>query len=127
MIKIGDVISIKINSIKPYGAFGKAEDGSSCLLHISEISQNFVKNIDSYLAFNDIIKVVVIDKDETTNFLKVSLKQLPDEYLQEEKIKAKQKRFEDMQQGVDFKELEDNLPKWIKEEKEKIENESKSK
>ena len=61
LIKRGDIIDVKITGIQPYGAFALLPDNSTGLIHISEISDKFVKSIASYVHINDIVKVKVID------------------------------------------------------------------
>ena len=65
-IKRGDIIDVKITGIQPYGAFASLPDNSTGLIHISEISDKFVKSIDSFVKVGESIKVKVIDFDEFT-------------------------------------------------------------
>ena len=74
LIKRGDIIDVKITGIQPYGAFALLPDNSTGLIHISEISDKFVKSIASYVHINDIVKVKVIDFDHSSNHAKLSLK-----------------------------------------------------
>ena len=67
LIKRGDIIDVKITGIQPYGAFALLPDNSTGLIHISEISDKFVKSIASYVHINDIVKVKVIDFDHSSN------------------------------------------------------------
>ena len=62
--KEGDIIEGIITSIKKYGAFLSFENGYIGLLHISEISTNFVNNIYSYFDVGDKITVTVKRIDE---------------------------------------------------------------
>lgn len=48
-IKRGDIVDVKITGIQPYGAFASLPDNSTGLIHISEISDKFVKSIDSFV------------------------------------------------------------------------------
>ena len=66
-IKRGDIIDVKITGIQPYGAFASLPDNSTGLIHISEISDKFVKSIDSFVKVGESIKVKVIDFDQETN------------------------------------------------------------
>ena len=59
-IKSGDIIKAKITAIMPYGAFIETFNGQSGLIHISEISDNFIADIHDYLLVGDIVKVRVI-------------------------------------------------------------------
>ena len=73
----GDIIKGIITSIKKYGAFLSFENGYIGLLHISEISTNFVNNIHSFFSIGDEITVAVKRVDRATKFLNVSIKDLP--------------------------------------------------
>ena len=75
-IKRGDIIDVKITGIQPYGAFASLPDNSTGLIHISEISDKFVKSIDSFVKVGESIKVKVIDFDQETNNAKLSLKSI---------------------------------------------------
>ena len=48
-IKEKDIIKVKITGIKKYGAFASLDDNYNGLIHISEISYGFVRNINDYL------------------------------------------------------------------------------
>jgi predicted RNA-binding protein with RPS1 domain len=68
--KKGDVVSIEIRRVEPYGAFADVIDdegkftGFSGLLHKTEISKNFVNNAEEYFAVGDRVPGVRIIKDE---------------------------------------------------------------
>ena len=73
-VQIGDVIDVTITGIQPYGAFASLPDKSSGLIHISEISDKFVRDVENFVHIGDIIRVKVIDIDEDTHQAKLSLK-----------------------------------------------------
>ncbi|MEI3291963.1 MAG: S1 RNA-binding domain-containing protein [Thomasclavelia ramosa] len=79
-IKRGDIIDVKITGIQPYGAFASLPDNSTGLIHISEISDKFVKSIDSFVKVGESIKVKVIDFDQETNHAKLSLKAIDNDW-----------------------------------------------
>ena len=59
---INDVIYVTITSVIPYGAFVKADDEYTGLIHISEISHGFVKNISDFVHIGDLIFVEILDE-----------------------------------------------------------------
>ena len=61
--KVGMTVYGKITGIKPYGAFVKFDDGVTGLIHISEISNGFVRNIDNFVQVDEYVMVKVIDID----------------------------------------------------------------
>ena len=81
-IKNGETAEGKVTGITKYGAFIKIlnavhEDGeTSGMIHISEISDGFIKDINEFLEINQTVKVVVIGVNENGK-LALSLKQVP--------------------------------------------------
>ncbi len=63
-LEVGAICSGKITSIMKYGAFVALEDGSSGMVHISEISHTFVNDINEHLQAGQQVKVKVIAIDE---------------------------------------------------------------
>lgn len=107
-----------ITSIKKYGAFLSFEGGYIGLLHISEISTNFVNNIHTFFKVGDSITVLVKSIDKSTKFLKVSIKDLPDDLNEFRKI-LPSKKITSYIKDINFSKLEKTLPKMISDELEK--------
>ena len=101
--KVGDVIKCRISGIEEYGAFVSTDSDYNGLIHISEISTNFVKNIKDYLDINDLVYVKIIDVDDKEKKLKLSIKNIDYRNTGEEL------------KGNGFEILKENLPKWIEE------------
>ena len=71
----GDIKEGKIIGIKSYGAFISFPDSTlTGLLHISEISNEFISDINNYLKIGESIKVKILDIDYKENKAKLSLK-----------------------------------------------------
>lgn len=119
--KDGDIAKGIVTSIKKYGAFLSFEGGYIGLLHISEISTNFVNNIHTFFKVGDNITVLVKTIDKETKFLKVSIKDLPDDLNEYKKI-LPSKKVTSYIKDIDFSKLEKSLPKMIEDE---LERESK--
>lgn len=119
--KDGDITKGIVTSIKKYGAFLSFEGGYIGLLHISEISTNFVNNIHTFFKIGDTITVLVKSIDKDTKFLKVSIKDLPDDLNEYRKI-LPSKKVTSYIKDIDFSKLEKSLPKMIEDE---LERESK--
>ena len=116
--QIGDLIIGKITSVKPYALFLAFENGSNGLLHISELSDSYIRDIEKYGSVGDEIKVKVIAIDEANGFLRVSYKKVPEEerfstHVNESRIYLEEKE-------KDFSELAKNLPIWIEETLKKV-------
>ncbi len=74
-IKVGRVYSGKVNSIKDFGAFVEIAPGKDGLLHISELSDGYVKSVTDVVKIGDVIEVKVIAVDDQ-NRVKLSRKAL---------------------------------------------------
>lgn len=72
--KIGDIVEGSVSGIQAYGAFIEFAQGYSGLLHISEISSAFIKDVNMHLKIGDKIKTKIIDVDETSKQLRVTIK-----------------------------------------------------
>lgn len=118
MYKDGMIIEGIITNIKKYGAFLSFEGGYIGLLHISEISSNFVNNIHNFFLVGDKVKVIIKKVDENTKFLNVSLKDLPTDQNPYKDI-LPSKKVTSYLKEIDFTKLEKQLPLMIKKELDK--------
>lgn len=107
-----------VTKIKKYGVFLSFDNGYVGLLHISEISTNFVNNINSYFSLGDKIKVLIKKIDQGNKFLFVSIKDLPDELNPYKEI-LPSKKIVSYLKDINFSKLEKALPKMIEEELER--------
>ena len=107
-----------VTRIKKYGVFLSFDNGYVGLLHISEISTNFVNNINSYFSLGDKIKVLIKKIDQGNKFLFVSIKDLPDELNPYKEI-LPSKKIMSYLKDINFSKLEKALPKMIEEELER--------
>lgn len=71
-INIGDILEGKVVNITNFGAFVDM-DGTTGLIHVSEIADRFVKDVHDYLSEGDVIKVKVL-KMEDNGKISLSLK-----------------------------------------------------
>ncbi len=64
----GNVLKAKVTAIKHYGAFIETKDGTQGLIHISEIANSFIVDINYYLKVGEIVEVKVLSvKDGKIN------------------------------------------------------------
>ena len=75
-IKINDIIEATVTGIQKYGAFVLIDDKYDGLIHISEISSGYVKNINDYIKIKDKIYAQVVDIDRENNKFKLSIKNI---------------------------------------------------
>ena len=74
-ISEGEITECTVEQIMPYGAFVRiTKNGKKGMIHISELSYSFVKNIGDILKINDKIQAKIIRIDERGR-IDLSLKQ----------------------------------------------------
>lgn len=101
-----DIIKAKVTGIQEYGAFVNIDNEHDGLIHISEISYGYVKNINDYVKIGDKIYAEVINVDDKTNQLRLSIKDI--DYKNDG---SRLKRIAETKSG--FEPLKDNLDEWI--------------
>ena len=79
-VKVGSVVTGKVESLQNYGAFVRLEDGLSGLVHVSQISQKRVKSPKDVLNEGDEVTVKIIGVKDG----KISLSMKALEEVQEE-------------------------------------------
>ena len=60
----GSIVEGKVTGVMPFGAFVSLPDNKSGLVHISEITKEYVKDINDYIKQGDEVKVKVLDIDK---------------------------------------------------------------
>lgn len=117
---LNEIVQGTIAEIRPYGALLTFPDNRSGLLHIKQISDSYISNINTYLQIGADIKVRIIEIDQINGFLKLSLKTVPhNERIVFERDKN-QPAINPSQ--VDFHALEEALPHWIEQTIKEIDN-----
>ena len=105
-IKEKDIIKVQITGIQKYGAFANINDDYNGLIHISEISYGYVKNINDFINIGDNIYAEVVNIDDNNKKIKLSIKDI--DY---KKNGTKLKRMAETKKG--FTPLKENLEPWI--------------
>lgn len=59
-VEVGQIIEGSVTGITHFGAFVQLPENQSGLVHISEISSGFVKNINDFLSVGDTVEVKVL-------------------------------------------------------------------
>ncbi len=62
--EVGEIVKGKITGITKFGAFVECEEGRVGLVHISEISNTYVKNISDYIKEGQEVKVKILNIEE---------------------------------------------------------------
>ena len=113
--EVGEVVTGKVTGIQPYGAFVALDDQTQGLVHISEITYGFVKDVSDYLKVGDEILVKILDVDENNEKISLSTRALqvaPIQKKKEQPRKTLQDRV-DENDANGFKSLRDKLQDWI--------------
>lgn len=106
----GDIAEGVVTGVQPYGAFVSLGEGLQGLVHISEITNGFVKDIHHHVEEGDKIKVKIIGKDEEENKYALSIRALE----AEKELRTPRKNIEDKEGEHGFNTLQDKLQEWIK-------------
>lgn len=111
---IGQVVEGEITGIQPYGVFVKFGNSQYGLVHISEISRDYIKDIHQLLKMKQKIKVKILEMDEESGHYKLSIKALQTNLSKEKRRNYHRVKLPKMEIG--FQSIEDNLERWIAEE-----------
>ena len=118
LVEVGKVIEGTISGITNFGAFVKFHDGKVGLVHISEIADEYVKDVSSYLRENQTVKVKVVSVDEKGK-ISLSIKKANEEFRN-----VKSSRPEEIDWGKSENKgklsFEDQLSKFLKDSDEKM-------
>ena len=112
--KEGDVVTARITGVENYGAFAMIDLDYSGLIHISEITNDFVKDINDYVEIGDTVNVRILSIPSNHNQLTFSMKGCNNDLKKKNKRKLKETFF-------GFYLLKKALPTWIDEKMKEIE------
>ena len=73
LLEVGQLVEGKVSGIKPFGVFIDL-DGLSALLHIKQISQKFIDNLENIFQVGQPVKAVIMDLDEGKGRVALSTK-----------------------------------------------------
>jgi len=74
VLKVGNIVDGRVINVKPYGAFVSIGSDKKGLVHISHISNDFVKDINEFLHQGDVVKVKILSMDDDGGKIALSLK-----------------------------------------------------
>lgn len=111
--KIGEIIEGTVVRVYPRYAILLFDGNRTGLLHISELSEHYIRSFPAIVKAGNIYKVKVISYDEDNGFMHVSIKALTPE-----ERKAPILRSVVPETEISSAKLLESLPAWIKEENE---------
>lgn len=86
MVTVGSILEGRVVSIMPFGAFIDIGNKQSGLVHISEVSSRYVKDINDCIKKGDKVKVKVVKIDESGK-ISLSIKQAEEKKERESSVK----------------------------------------
>ena len=75
--KPGMIVYGRVSGIQPYGAFVSFGEDVSGLIHISELSNGFVRDVNKFVNINDYVMVKVIDVDKKNELVQIEYRDDP--------------------------------------------------
>lgn len=111
--KIGMIFEGQVTGMQPYGAFIALGNEVQGLIHVSEIQDGYTKNIRSILKIGEQVRVQIIDIDEYSQKISLSLRTLQSHPTQ--MIHRKKKFFTNRNKKIGFQTLKQQLPRWVAE------------
>lgn len=121
-IEVGSVLTGKVTGIQPYGAFVSLDENQQGLVHISEVTHGYVKDINEFLKVGDEVKVKVLSIDGNAGKIGLSIRateEAPAAPADAEKTKKPRAKRQAAPVTVDadssqgFNTLKDKLQEWI--------------
>lgn len=106
-IEVGSKLKGKVTGITNFGAFVELQKGTTGLVHISEVADNYVKDINDHLAVGDEINVMVINVEKDGK-IGLSIKKAKDPKTREKSSRERQESFEQIMNQF-LKDSEDRL------------------
>lgn len=117
-IEVNQIIEGKVTGIQPYGAFVALNDDIQGLVHISEVTHGYVKDINEHLTVGDNVNVKVLNVDEENKKVSLSIRATEEAPKQQNKTTKKQSAPVSQDDGsVGFNSLKDKLEEWLEQSK----------
>ena len=85
--EVGEVLTGKVTGIQPYGAFVALDEKTQGLVHISEITYGFVKDVSEFLEVGQDVEVKILEVDGEAEKISLSIRAL------QERPATKKKRW----------------------------------
>lgn len=126
-IEVGTKLEGKVTGITNFGAFVELPGGVTGLVHISEIADNYVKDVNDHLKMEDIVTVKVINVDKNGK-IGLSIRKAVDKPIEEQQQQQQQRparsnyrRDDDRNRGGGNKfSFEDKVSKFLKDSEERM-------
>jgi len=123
-VEVGSIVEGRVTGITSFGAFIQLKGGRTGLVHISEIAEEYVKDISQHLKENQLVKVKILSVDGTGK-ISLSIKQASSEAgeARENRPRGKSGRPSDIEWNRPSQEnmsFEDRLAKFLRDSDERL-------
>lgn len=118
-LEVGQVLQGKVTGLQPYGAFVSLTEEVQGLVHISEITHGYVKDIHEHLAVGDEVTVKILNIDEDKGKYSLSIRATEEPPKKQPKKEQPAKSFQQDNTDAGFNTLKDKLQDWISQSKER--------
>lgn len=129
-IEAGSIVEGKVVRIKPFGAIVQLENGGQGLVHISQIANGFVQDINDHVSIGDTVKVKVMSVDEENRKIALSIRDaLPRANRPQQGFKPREhknnyelrgeKTSESSQSKEPVNDFEEKMKEWLKQSNER--------
>ena len=109
--KIGQKVRGTVTGIQPYGAFVSIDEETQGLIHISELKHGYIKDISEIVSKGDVIEVMIMDIDEYSRKISLSLRSLQKPKYHPFSNRKNISRY-GRKTGIGFKSIDDKMPEW---------------
>lgn len=110
--RIGDVVEGTITGIQDYGVFVLLSDHEQGLIHISECQHGFVKNLNDLYHVGQKVQVMVLDIDEYSQKISLSVRVLSNDPNMGNKWHRKH-YWTNRHLDNGFSPIASNMPHWL--------------
>lgn len=117
-IETGQILEGKVTGIQPYGAFVAVSNNVQGLVHISEVTHGYVKDINDHLKVGDNVQVKVLNVDEENNKVSLSIRATQEAPKKQPRARRKQ-NVQPSEPQTGFNTLKGKLEQWIEQSKER--------
>ncbi|WP_391116589.1 S1 domain-containing post-transcriptional regulator GSP13 [Psychrobacillus sp. L3] len=114
---VGDVVKGKVTGIQPYGAFVSLDEDTQGLVHISEITYGYVKEVSEFLTVGQEVEVKILEVDNDSGKISLSIRELQEKPAVPKKDDKPRKTLQarvDEHDLEGFNTLKEKLADWIK-------------
>jgi len=111
-LEVGSILEGKVTGITKFGVFVELSEGKTGMVHISEVSSNYVTEITDHVKENQVVKVKVLSIGEDGK-IRLSMKKLNEDEPEEKKSAPRREQKQDFSRSssdMGFQKNQSNQP-----------------